>query len=167
MYKMERDIAWLARQLEQNVESVDEFMQKLPDYDHEIAAKMAAAEANGNKLIFVGVVDVARHARHLRADAPAARVARVVVDVAEVGLQLEARGGRRGRPRRRRARRREARPRRAEQLAHAHVEVGARDVVPHAGVRVRVQLGAVLAAGVVRLEVVPGVRCVLVTSEKA
>ncbi len=42
----------------QNVESVDEFMQKLPDYDHEIAAKMAAAEANGNKLIFVGVVDV-------------------------------------------------------------------------------------------------------------
>jgi len=42
----------------QNVESVDEFMQKLPEYDHEIAAKMAAAEANGNKLIFVGVVDV-------------------------------------------------------------------------------------------------------------
>ena len=42
----------------QNVESVDEFMQKLPDYDHEIAAKMAGAEANGNKLIFVGVVDV-------------------------------------------------------------------------------------------------------------
>jgi aspartokinase/homoserine dehydrogenase 1 len=42
----------------QNVESVDEFMQKLPDYDHEIAAKMAAAESNGNKLIFVGVVDV-------------------------------------------------------------------------------------------------------------
>ena len=42
----------------QNVGSVDEFMQKLPDYDHEIAAKMAAAEANGNKLIFVGVVDV-------------------------------------------------------------------------------------------------------------
>ena len=42
----------------QNVESVDEFMQKLPDYDHEIAAKNGRREASGNKLIFVGVVDV-------------------------------------------------------------------------------------------------------------
>jgi len=38
--------------------SVDDFMAKLPDYDDEMAAKLAEAEAAGEKLRFVGVADV-------------------------------------------------------------------------------------------------------------
>mgnify|MGYP000001521483 FL=1 len=40
------------------VDSVDEFMQKLPDYDDEMSAKCAEAAAAGEKLRYVGVVDV-------------------------------------------------------------------------------------------------------------
>jgi len=41
-----------------DIKSVDEFMQKLPEYDHLIAEKMASANAKNMKLCFVGVVDV-------------------------------------------------------------------------------------------------------------
>mmetsp|Transcript_9823 Transcript_9823/g.32175 ORF Transcript_9823/g.32175 Transcript_9823/m.32175 type:complete len:205 (-) Transcript_9823:90-704(-) len=42
----------------EGVESVDEFMAKLPDYDEEMKARAAAAAEKGEVLRFVGVVDV-------------------------------------------------------------------------------------------------------------
>ena len=41
-----------------SVASAEEFMEKLPEYDDEMAAKCAEAAAAGEKLRYVGVVDV-------------------------------------------------------------------------------------------------------------
>ncbi|GJP81058.1 hypothetical protein CLOP_g11238 [Closterium sp. NIES-67] len=42
----------------QHVASVDEFMQRLPEFDHEMEAKRKAAEEKGEVLRYVGVVDM-------------------------------------------------------------------------------------------------------------
>lgn len=43
---------------DQEAVSIDEYMDRLPEYDDEMAAKLAEAEAAGEKLRFVGTVDV-------------------------------------------------------------------------------------------------------------